>query len=132
VEPCNNCWLTPDKNLQFVDTLAQTAKNAGFNVGVYSSLNSWASVVGSYNATTPFISSLNLWYAHYDFNPSFNDTKYYQFGGFGYPVMKQYGDRGSQCGLAHDDNWAPRMPPVELNDSTDNSDNSDDISSIFI
>ncbi len=119
VEPCNGCWLSPDVNLKYIDTLAQTALSAGFKVGVYSSLNSWSGVVGSYEATTPLIKSLKLWYAHYDFNPSFNDTKYYQFGGFAPPVMKQYGNAGKECNLAHDYNWYPDPHAEEFNDSAD-------------
>ena len=48
-------------------------------------------------------SSVPLWYAHYDNNPSFSD--YRQIGGWTKPAIKQYVGDASECGVGVDKNF---------------------------
>mmetsp|Transcript_41650 Transcript_41650/g.37046 ORF Transcript_41650/g.37046 Transcript_41650/m.37046 type:complete len:113 (+) Transcript_41650:377-715(+) len=107
VEPCSGCWKDASTNLQYVSNLVSALKTAGFHVGIYSSLGSWAAVTGSESATTDVIKSTQLWYAHYDGAPNFDDSEFYHFAGFSKPNIKQYNDNGSACGLSYDKNWYP-------------------------
>ena len=107
VEPCSGCWSSAAANMAYVNSLAVAAKAAGFNLGVYSSLYSWESVMGSQSANTPLLQALPLWYAHYDGHANFDDTTYYQFGGYTKPAMKEYVGNAAQCGLTIDKNWYP-------------------------
>jgi len=76
-------------------------------LGVYSSLYSWESVMGSQSANTPLLQALPVWYAHYDGNANFNDAAYYKFGGYTKPSIKQYVGDTSRCGLNVDLDWYP-------------------------
>eukprot|EP01132_Coremiostelium_polycephalum_P000944 gene944-1196_t len=98
VEQCNGCWGSLTQNAQFVVEAVQAAANLGLSVGVYSSLGEWPQTVGSLSS----LSSYPLWYAHYDNNPSFSDSQFYQFGGWSSPAMKQYAGDTSECGVSVD------------------------------
>lgn len=47
--------------------------------------------------------SHQLWYAHYDNNPSFSDFR--AFGGWSKPKIKQYAGDRSVCGVGVDLNF---------------------------
>jgi len=104
VEQCSGCWSSSEANFAFVQSAVQSAQNLGVNVGVYSSQGSWGQTVG--DATG--LSSVPLWYAHYDGNPSFSDWSSVSFGGWENPSVKQYDDSGySSCNVNVDVDWAP-------------------------
>ena len=51
------------------------------------------------------VASVQLWYAHYDNNPSFSD--YRQIGGWSKPNIKQYKGDTTLCGAGVDLNYYP-------------------------
>jgi len=102
VEQCSGCWNDVDSNCQFVNDAVTAAKDAGFNVGVYTSEGEWGQTVGDCSA----VSDYPLWYAHYDGEASFSDPSYWQFGGWTSPYMKQYvGDTDIGCGVEIDEDY---------------------------
>lgn len=68
-------------------------KERGLSVGVYASSVMWHEVTcnAKFNHAPP-----ELWYAHYDNNPSFSDFQ--RFGSWSKPFMKQYRGGGGLCG----------------------------------
>jgi len=104
IEQCDQCWLDPGSNCDYVQDLVSAAQGLGLSVGIYSSEYEWSSTVGD-GCTA--LSGLPLWYAHYDDDPSFDDSWAYSFGGWTSPAMKQYNDGPAQCGLSVDWNWYP-------------------------
>lgn len=68
--------------------------------GVYASESQWSSIMGSSYTGG---SSHQLWYAHYDEDPSFSDFR--PFGGWSKPAMKQYAGDKSVCGVGVDLNY---------------------------
>lgn len=88
-------------NQQFISSLVSTLKGHGAIVGIYTSLYNWSSIVGSWTG----MSSLPLWYAHYDNDPSFGDFS--EFGGWARPAMKQYDGNVMACGAGVDLNYYP-------------------------
>jgi len=114
VEPCTNCWLDNDSNLQFVNNLATTAKAAGFNVGIYSCIWCWENTFGSRTASTATLKSLPLWYAHFDNQTNFNDGGY-NFGGYTKPSIKQFNDHPTaDCNLEYDSDWYPNAEEFDV------------------
>jgi len=87
-------------NANFFAALVSEAKALGVSLGVYTSASQWNPIMGSYTGG----SSIPLWYAHYDNNPSFSD--FTAFGGWTRPNIKQY-NTGSLCGAGVDYNWYP-------------------------
>ena len=70
--------------------------------GVYTRSSQWGPIMGSeYRGG----SSHQLWYAHYDDSPSFNDFS--PFGGWNKPAIKQYVGDASVCGSNVDKDWYP-------------------------
>ena len=62
--------------------------------GVYASESQWSEIMGlGYTGG----SRHQLWYAHYDGNPSFSDFR--SFGGWTKPAIKQYEGDKSLCGV---------------------------------
>ncbi|KAN0026133.1 hypothetical protein ACTFIV_007115 [Dictyostelium citrinum] len=98
VEQCDGCWGSEDDNANYVQEAVETAQGLGMFVGVYSSEGEWPQTVGNLTALT----SYPLWYAHYDDNPSFSDSSFYEFGGWTSPTMKQYVGNTNQCGVSVD------------------------------
>ena len=47
VEPCNGCWDNPTNARSFLLEATNQAAKLGINYGMYSSLYSWQSTVGS-------------------------------------------------------------------------------------
>jgi len=68
-------------------------------VGIYSSASQWNPIMGG---STQF-SGHQLWYAHYDNNPSFSDFQ--PFGGWTKPAIKQYAGTTSICGTQIDKDY---------------------------
>jgi hypothetical protein len=104
VEQCSGCWNDADSNAAFLQDGVNQAVSDGLNIGIYSSEYEWGATVGYSEGFTSF----PLWYAHYDDNPSFSDTSYYQFGGWTSPAIKQFTDQQpSQCSTDADQDWYP-------------------------
>lgn len=91
-------------NCAFLDQLVREFKNRGKLVGIYSSLYMWESIFGNRN-NCPYFTNLPLWYAHYDYDPSFSDYSIYQFGGWTKPAIKQYVGDTTACGAGVDLNF---------------------------
>ncbi|XP_062498881.1 uncharacterized protein LOC134176211 [Corticium candelabrum] len=70
--------------------------------GVYTSESQWSEIMGDDYTKG---SSSQLWYPHFDNNPSFSDFE--SFGGWSHPAIKQYKDSTSLCGAGIDENWYP-------------------------
>lgn len=70
-----------------------------FLSGIYSSASQWKPITGDSHS----FSSLPLWYAHYDSNPSFSDFS--SFGGWSKPAIKQYAGDQSFCSAGVDKNF---------------------------
>jgi len=95
-------WNDQGSNQQFITSMINAGQSAGATLGIYTSLNNWSQIVG---ADWSGASSLPLWYAHYDNNPSFGDFS--PFGGWNTPAIKQYQGDDSSCGISIDDDWYP-------------------------
>jgi GH25 family lysozyme M1 (1,4-beta-N-acetylmuramidase) len=89
-------------NQAFITTLINTLTNSGQRVGIFTNYNNWESIVGI-NWTGA--SSLPLWYANYDKNPSFSDFN--PFGGWTSPLIKQYLGDQTVCGDGLNLNYSP-------------------------
>lgn len=87
-------------NQNFITTLVNQLKSLGQHVGIYTSYYNWQSIVG---LSWTGCSSLPLWYAHYDNNPSFSD--FTAFGGWSTPSIKQYKGDATVCGAGVDLNY---------------------------
>lgn len=68
--------------------------------GVYASESQWSAIMGSEYTGG---SGHQLWYAHYDNQPSFSDFK--AFGGWSKPSIKQYAGDKTMCGVGVDLNY---------------------------
>lgn len=79
--------------------MVNEGKARGISLGIYSSASQWSPIMGG---STKF-SSLPLWYAHYDSNPSFSDFS--PFGGWSKPAIKQYAGTTSICSASIDKNY---------------------------
>jgi len=77
--------------------------SSGYKCGIYSSASQWSAIFGSLSYS--YGSSLPLWYAHYDNNPSFSDFS--SFGGWNTPWAKQYAGDATVCSMGVDKNYAP-------------------------
>ncbi len=88
--------------------LAKYIKGKGKKVGVYASASQWNSILGSKSACTEVATMASeLWYPHYDKNPSFSD--FASFGGWSKPAIKQYQGDITVCGVDSDLNYSPWM-----------------------
>jgi len=103
VEQCDGCWADPATNANYLMAGVQTAQGLGLTVGMYSSEYEWSATVGDSMA----FDNLPLWYAHYDGDPSFDDSWAYQFGGWSSPAIKQYDGTSVLCGVSVDSDWYP-------------------------
>jgi GH25 family lysozyme M1 (1,4-beta-N-acetylmuramidase) len=102
VEQCSGCWSTNySSNVLFLQEAVSEAQKLGINIGIYSSKYEWSETVGNDDS----FSNFPLWYAHYDDEPSFDDTSYYEFGGWTKPAMKQYYNSGPCFNV--DVDWYP-------------------------
>ncbi|OMJ74587.1 hypothetical protein SteCoe_26444 [Stentor coeruleus] len=87
-------------NQNFILTMVNALQGLGAIVGIYSNYYNWQSIVG---LNWSGVSSLPLWYAHYDNNPSFSD--FVSFGGWSSPAIKQYAGDATVCGAGVDLNY---------------------------
>lgn len=116
IEPCDGCWSISSKaNLEFIEDTINYCATFGFKLGIYSTKYCWIDVVGG-PITTETISSLPLWYAHYDNNTNFDDFENYGVANWTAPVMKQYEGLADLCGLQIDFDYLP-SDSEELNQS---------------
>lgn len=111
-------WSTnKTANCAYLASLVQAVQRTGVPVAVYSSLHMWTTWMD--DASTPNACDVNppgaaapldLWYPHYDKSPSFSD--FIGFGGWTTPLIKQYINTNTLCGVGVDDNYAPApLPP---------------------
>lgn len=103
VEDCDGCWNDQASNVGFIKECVAAAQARGVTVGIYTSDYEWQTVTGMSTA----FSDLQLWYAHYDGNNSFDDTWAHSFGGWSVGAMKQYYDSSSVCFSDADVDWYP-------------------------
>ena len=89
-----------ETNRNFITAAINQLKAKGVKPGIYTSLNSWGTIVGKSWAG---VSSCPLWYPHYDNNPSFSDFSAY--GGWTKPAIKQYAGDKTVCGAGVDLNF---------------------------
>lgn len=99
-------WAGHDaaSSCQFVTDLINRVKSHGKNVGIYATAYMWQTIFGSRSAC-PSVASQQLWYAHYDGNPSFSDFS--AFGGWSKPTIKQFQGTNTVCGVSLDKNFYP-------------------------
>ena len=97
-------WTTStSSNKAFYQALVDSCSANGIRCGVYSSMSQWSSIFGS--TSYSYGSSLPLWYAHYDNNPSFSDFS--PFAGWTTPHAKQYAGDVTVCSMGVDKNYSP-------------------------
>jgi len=106
IEPWTGCWVgTPEERLKFAEDVATTCLQHGLDMGVYSCHWDWVQVFGSGELSSPILTKLPLWYAHYDGKDVFDDDfKTQTFGGWTTAIMKQYLPTFPLCGSAFDMN----------------------------
>ena len=94
----------PNSNCAFLTETINAIKAHGKVPGIYSSMYMWQTIFGSRNGC-PSAASQQLWYAHYDNNPSFGD--FASFGGWTKPSIKQYVGDTTLCGAGIDYDYYP-------------------------
>jgi hypothetical protein len=104
--PSPNCGWGTDYagNCQYLTEVAARIKSHGKVAGIYASHYMWLGIMGSVGAC-PGLSSYELWYAHYDGKPSFDDFQ--AFGGWKTPHIKQFSGSSTVCGANVDKNYRP-------------------------
>ena len=75
----------------------------GKKCGIYTSRFMWENIVGSRYGCKQAAQKAQLWYAHYDDDPSFSD--FGPFGGWKLPNIKQYKGDTKVCGASVDLNY---------------------------
>lgn len=102
--PSSGCGWSSDtnSNCAFVNEIINRIKSKGKVPAVYATAYMWQTIMGSRNAC-PSAASQQLWYAHYDNNPSFSDFS--AFGGWSKPAIKQYVGDTTLCGAGVDKNF---------------------------
>lgn len=91
-------------NQQFLNDMIEKARSIGIVYGIYSSQYYWGLFFGS-NYKFKYASTIPVWYAHYDNNPSFSDWSKYSFGGWSEPTIKQYKGDTTLCSASIDFNY---------------------------
>lgn len=100
--PSSGCgWSSSDfnHNCQFMTEVVSALQSHGVHVGIYASHYMWQTIFGASGNCAKF-TSIPIWYAHYDNNPSFSDWT--SFGGWAKPAIKQYKGTTSYCGASVD------------------------------
>ena len=103
--PSSGCgWGGHDanSNCAFVQEIINRIKYHGKVPAIYATAYMWQTIFGSRSAC-PSVASQQLWYAHYDNNPSFSDFS--SFGGWSKPTIKQYVGDTTLCGAGVDKNF---------------------------
>jgi len=97
-------WLgNTASNQAWYQQLVDSCSANGVPCGVYSSNSQWSALFGS--SSYSYGSELPLWYAHYDYYPSFGDFS--PFGGWTSPHAKQYSGTSYSCDMGIDTNYSP-------------------------
>ena len=106
INPSSGCGWGKDynSNCNYVTELVSRIKSNGKTPGIYTSEYMWETIMGSRTSCTG-VASTQLWYAHYDNNPSFSD--FIQIGGWKKPNIKQYKGDTTLCGAGVDLNFYP-------------------------
>jgi len=86
--------------IPFIENIVRSCQQHGLTVGIYSSADDWANVVGSQGSSSGVLTPLPLWYAHYDNTPNFGDYAVAGFGGWPAPALKQYAGDDELCGIS--------------------------------
>lgn len=94
-----NWFASKAKNREFFEELIK-ARFGSNRIGIYTSYHNWETLMG---LDYTFGSSYPLWYAHYNYEENFDDFR--SFGGWVYPVMKQFAPDESRCGANVDLNY---------------------------
>eukprot|EP00825_Cyclidium_porcatum_P007979 TRINITY_DN13_c0_g1_i6.p1 TRINITY_DN13_c0_g1~~TRINITY_DN13_c0_g1_i6.p1 ORF type:complete len:217 (-),score=28.94 TRINITY_DN13_c0_g1_i6:340-990(-) len=104
--PSSGCEWSSDinYNCNFLSELVNDLQGAGFHVGIYASYYQWDGIFGDPN-NCPYFTGNQLWYAHYDYNPSFDD--FTSFAGWNSPNIKQYQGGTGFCGANVDMDYYP-------------------------
>ncbi len=102
--PSSGCGWSSDtnSNCAFVNEIINRIKSKGKVPAIYATAYMWQTIMGSRGAC-PSAASQQLWYAHYDNNPSFSDFS--SFGGWSKPAIKQYAGDTTLCGAGVDKNF---------------------------
>lgn len=103
--PSTGCsWADHDaaSNCDFLIQIINRVRANGKNLGIYASAYMWTTILGGRYAC-PGAASVQLWYAHYDGNPSFSDFS--SFGGWSAPNIKQWEGTSSLCGASVDKDY---------------------------
>jgi len=91
-------------NCAFLTEIINRIKSHGKVPAIYATRYMWQTIFGSFTGC-PSVASQQLWYAHYDNNPSFSDFQ--SFGGWGKPAIKQFQGDVTLCGAGVDKNYYP-------------------------
>jgi hypothetical protein len=102
--PSTGCGWGNDYNgnCNFLIEIINRIKSHGKVPGIYATQYMWQTIMGSAKGC-PGAASQQLWYAHYDNNPSFSD--FAPFGGWSRPNIKQYQGDTTLCGAGVDKNF---------------------------
>lgn len=102
--PSSGCGWSGDtnSNCAFVTEIINRIKSHGKVPAIYATAYMWQTIMGGRN-NCPSVASQQLWYAHYDNNPSFSDWS--NFGGWTKPAIKQYAGDVTLCGAGVDKNF---------------------------
>ena len=88
-------------NQAFLMEMVNQARAIGIVYGIYCSEYYWGYFFGDY--TFAYADSIPMWYAHYDYDPSFSDWT--SFGGWSWPKIKQYAGNEEFCSAYVDFNY---------------------------
>jgi hypothetical protein len=104
--PSTGCGWTSDfaGNCNFLVEIINRIKSHGKNLGIYGTYYMWQTIFGSAGGCYQ-VASEQLWYAHYDNNPSFSDFS--TFGGWTKPNIKQFAGDVTVCGAGVDKDFYP-------------------------
>lgn len=102
--PSSGCGWGNDYNgnCAFLTEIINRIKSHGKVPAIYASRYMWQTIMGSFSGC-PSVASQQLWYAHYDNNPSFADFQ--AFGGWTKPAIKQFQGDTTLCGAGVDKNF---------------------------
>jgi len=101
VGPHTACWNGDiGGRIPFIENVVRSCQQHGLSVGIHSSANDWAQVVGSQGTSSGVLTPLPVWYADYDNTPNYNDYPVAGFGGWPTPSLKQYAGDKALCGIS--------------------------------
>jgi hypothetical protein len=86
-------------NRKFIDDMANTVKQRGYKVGIYTGKSHWEGICGTWTA----YSSYPLWWTRFT-NVADLTTRWENFGGWTSPTIHQYADTLTSFGLGYDPN----------------------------